>query len=642
MHVPSSVVRALRLFAALLLAFAVVPMSVVTASAHTPRVTHDCAGLSVNLVNYNAHETNTVKVTVNDEVVLPTTEFDTSYVESFAFDDSTQSNSYEVKVVAGDDPDGDEGWTKTFTGTSEPCAPVCEDDPQISHTFDGTRSGTVTVGGDQELCDPLYIKAVTWTYDNPPSQWPQTREGFNDYSLTEGTISYEAPASNNECIQHDIYASFDKSDLDAVGTVLNGPDNPFDEKFLHELSQGDGPTYWSADGNDCGDKGATPVDSSVTDECADGGVLVTIPETEGVKYTVNGDVVTGTYLIPVGEDEDYSLTITPVAEDGYVLTDDSDIVVSGTRDCVQPPSEVIPVAPSVSDECADGGVAVTIPTTTGVDYLVDGDVVTGTVLVPVGEDEDWSFTVTPRAQQGFELTDEAPLTLEGTRDCLGDATPVAPSVSDECADGGVAVTIPTTTGVDYMVGGEVVTGTVLVPVAEDADWSLTVTPVAQDGFELTDEAPLTLEGTRDCEEPAQPTATSAAPSVTCTTGGIEVLYPTDTSNVTYDVQGVDGTVVTVAEGSTFSIRVTVTAADGFVLEGPAEYTLSGTRDCETAPVVEPEPEPDDETRVLGTRFPGGTDVLARTGDELALFGGIGSIMLVTGAVALLATRRKEA
>lgn len=757
MRAPSSVVKALRLFAALLLAFAIVPMSVVTASAHTPRVSHDCEELSVTLTNYNPHETNTVMVTIDDEVVLQPTAFVTSYSNTFAFGDSTLPHSYVVEVFAGDDEDGDEGWTKTFSGTSTPC-------------------------------EAPEVEKVTLCHATPPDT---AAEGWNKITVSESAVVTEGHGEHGL----DVIPPFEHD-----GTSYEG-------KNWDEVPGSGGMTGQEFLDVDCPlpEQGETPVEpEEPTVECATGGVNVVLPHTEHLTYTVEGH--NGTF-VPVAEGAGYEIVVTVTAEDDYEIDGPGSYTLTGVRDCEQPPppcvdgllplddftfvigndtyttddnrsgaekvtsawhggdlsspllstvvfydpdhdgdeddapagcsrgfqleafatdgpswstsgtqvwdngdgdtidddtstieltvteppcyyqtdlssqdkqfgsddyfdghdaGHPVPHYPNVGtphhliaasnggDECeqgdipirpeeptvvcAEGGVRVVLPDTDHLTYDVVGH--QGT-FVPVAEGADYTIVVTVTADDDYEIDGPDSYTLEGTRDCLDDATPVAPSVSDECAEGGVEIAIPTTAGVDYMVGDEVVTGTVLVAVAEDEVWSFTVTPAAQEGFELTSEEPLTIDGTRDCEVPAEePKATSTAPSVVCATGGLDVVFPTDTPNVTYDVQGVDGTFVTVAEGASFSIRVTVAADEGYTLEGPAEYTLTGTRDCETAPTVTP---PDDETRVLGTRFAaGGTRVLARTGDELALFGGIGSILLLAGAVVMVATRRKEA
>ena len=146
-------------------------------------------------------------------------------------------------------------WEGSVTCGTPP-KPDCVQSPTWSYTFDGVGSGTVTVkakGAEQgdKLCDALAVRATTFKYDLPASgnpSWPQTLVGYNDLLVdTIGTFSYAAPALN-ECRQHDIYAEFvKKGGFDAlkVPEKLNGPNNPYEPKFLHQTlsNKGPNPTY---------------------------------------------------------------------------------------------------------------------------------------------------------------------------------------------------------------------------------------------------------------------------------------------------------------------------------------------------------------------------------------------------------------
>src|SRR5207342_1201311 len=88
----------------------------VSASAHTPSVQADCDHLSVQLTSYNAGGANSVKVTINGDVVDENPNFGSSYNETFDAPDQYKSYDYVVEVKAHDDPDGTKGWTKTYTG----------------------------------------------------------------------------------------------------------------------------------------------------------------------------------------------------------------------------------------------------------------------------------------------------------------------------------------------------------------------------------------------------------------------------------------------------------------------------------------------------------------------------------------------
>lgn len=135
--------------------------------------------------------------------------------------------------------------------------PTCVVNPTWSYTFDGVRSGTVTASSETAkpgdlLCDPLAVRASTFTYDLPAEgspSWPQTLKAYNDVTVDRiGSVSYEAPAEDS-CRQHDIAAEFaSKGGFDAlkVPDKLLGPNNPYEPPFLHDTLKGMGPNpTWS-------------------------------------------------------------------------------------------------------------------------------------------------------------------------------------------------------------------------------------------------------------------------------------------------------------------------------------------------------------------------------------------------------------
>lgn len=113
--------KILAAFAALTLGLSGVLALAAPASAHTPNVTSSCSNLNVTLTSYGSNDTNTVKVTIDDNVKTDQ-EFDTSFSKDYALD-SKVSHTYEVVVKSSEDPTGSKGWTKTFTGTTTPCQP---------------------------------------------------------------------------------------------------------------------------------------------------------------------------------------------------------------------------------------------------------------------------------------------------------------------------------------------------------------------------------------------------------------------------------------------------------------------------------------------------------------------------------------
>ena len=112
------------------------------ASAHTPNVTFTCEQsgpvLDINLTAYNSGVTNTVAATIDGGTVLATTTFGSSYSHSFPGGSPFVGHSAQVVVIAGDDPDGTHGWTKTFN----PSVPACQ--TETTTTSSETTSSETT------------------------------------------------------------------------------------------------------------------------------------------------------------------------------------------------------------------------------------------------------------------------------------------------------------------------------------------------------------------------------------------------------------------------------------------------------------------------------------------------------------------
>ena len=327
--------------------------------------------------------------------------------------------------------------------------------------------------------------------------------------------------------------------------------------------------------------------AELDDECAVAdtveGVTITLTNTgdDDATFQVDGgdDVIVGpgeskTVFVPVDENAAYSIEVT---SGGQTIA-----TIEGTRDCRHGVSGA-----SVENECAvDGdteGVAIKL-TNTGDDdatFQVDGgdDVVVGpgestTVFVPVDENSAYSIEVTSNGQ--------TLATFEGTRDCRSGVAGV--SIADVCATvettEGIELTL-TNTGdddIDFQVdGGSAITvaggasQNVFVPVAENSDYSITVTSGG--------ETVATLEGTRDCRFPD----VSVDLGDECAEGGVEIIV----SNTGDDdaVVQVDGEDVEVPAGTDVSVVVPVDENASYSITvtfgGETIGTFEGTRNCET-------------------------------------------------------------
>ncbi len=263
---------------------------------------------------------------------------------------------------------------------------------------------------------------------------------------------------------------------------------------------------------------------------------VTIPTTTGVDYKVDGEIVTGEITL----DDLESITVTAVAQTGYVIADGAETSWNFTFALPR-------VTPTEPTQVGD---TVTVPTTVGVDYQVNGVTVTGDQVLA----DQQSITVTAVAQTGYVIKDDATVSWDFTF-ALPRVTPDVPTQVDD------KVTIPTTTGVDYKVDGQTVTGEITLADQQN----ITVTAVAQAGYVITDGATATWSFSFEL-----PRVTAAAP----TQSGDTVTIPA-TEGVDYQIDGktVTGDQV-LTDGQ--SVTVTAVAQTGYVIADGAqtEWTFS--------------------------------------------------------------------
>ncbi len=283
--------------------------------------------------------------------------------------------------------------TKKFTGTL--AGKLSSDDPacadparciptsSVSYSYDkSTNSGVITVPSPARstgrLCSPFWVTAASWKYLGT-STWIQKLDTVQKLGKisTPGSYEYSAPVT---CGQGDIYASFsaDHETLDPT-TYLYGPDNPFDEHFLHEMGfSGPKPTYMTTK---TGCNEATAVPTTTPPSCEANGQY-TLPAVEHVHWWIDGvEVQPGSHTVVAGG----STAVTAVADESWVLT-------GGTQDssthtwslswtlefpepeCESPTTLVAPIATPTPLSCdAEQGGGYTLQALTGVSWLVDGE-----------------------------------------------------------------------------------------------------------------------------------------------------------------------------------------------------------------------------------------------------------------------------
>lgn len=239
------------------------------------------------------------------------------------------------------------------------------------------------------------------------------------------------------------------------------------------------------------------------------------------SLVVPADTATVTYAsVPSGTGPG-TYTVTATAAKGYVLDGTSTwtltVLPKLTGD--QCRTVATPVNPTVapSTTCGVEG-TYTIPTTPGIAYLLDGKAVTaGSHTGPA------SGTVTATALDGYRLADTTwsfALSLPAAVACptVVVVTPVNPTVvqSTVCEVEG-SYTIPTTTGITYLLDGTAVTAGMHMGPAKG-----TVTAQAKSGYTLSTTTwsfALNLAAAGACavEAPTTTTPTTTTPTTTTTT-----------------------------------------------------------------------------------------------------------------------------
>lgn len=240
------------------------------------------------------------------------------------------------------------------------------------------------------------------------------------------------------------------------------------------------------------------------DPCGTQNDLFTIPETEGVVYWVNNQIVTAGTHSTNGKG---SVTVTATAAEGYSLTGKTSWTLRfSTRPCIP----VTPHAPDFYDFCgATKSDRVVIPFVRGVIYKIDGEVVrAGTYPVTSS-----SVTVTAEAADGFVIREgaDSTWTYEFTNSNCISITKTSEPVTDTNGDGSIGV-------------GDTVT------------WNITVTnnsPNKYENFRVQlDDATATLENDGLIEHLGAGKSVSLTATSTLTAEDVSVCKATNTVGFT--------------------------------------------------------------------------------------------------------------
>jgi hypothetical protein len=207
------------------------------------------------------------------------------------------------------------------------------------------------------------------------------------------------------------YRTTDHLDLAVVSATAN-IDSDWDGQF--NLSHGP-----CLNGSGTGDTSVSAGTPTVAPSCEDHDAVVTIPSTEHVVYTLNGDVVTsGQHAVLADANGHYTVVVVASAAAGFILSGTSSWDLSGTLSCGTGGTSVSAGTPTVAPSCEDHAAVVTIPSTEHVVYTLNGDVVTsGQHTVLADANGHYTVAVVASAAAGFTLSGTSSWDLSGTLSC---------------------------------------------------------------------------------------------------------------------------------------------------------------------------------------------------------------------------------
>lgn len=260
----------------------------------------------------------------------------------------------------------DGSTTKNFTGAlTGPLSPdnaacqtpaVCIPNSSVSYSYTpGTNSGDIVVTDIKNstgvLCHPFWVTATSWLYTQN-AVWPQVRDVVQKLPKisTAGTYHYVATVT---CGQGDIYAST-VAQPDPT-SVLNGPNNPFSEHFLHDMGfTGPTPTYVQ---QPTGCNVITPVQPSAKaiTACGEYGSVSVPADTAAVTYAETGSGNQGDYLVTATVHAPYTLKAGATTSWTFHLGDYSPCAVPCTTTTAGPLSTNLDNAGWTFGESRSGG-----------------------------------------------------------------------------------------------------------------------------------------------------------------------------------------------------------------------------------------------------------------------------------------------
>jgi hypothetical protein len=128
--------------------------------------------LSVDMTDFSTGVVNSIMVTIDGTVVLPTTTFTTNYSNTFPGGNPTAAHVAVVTVLAGDDPTGSLGFSKTFNLSVDACQDASPTPPTTAPS--SSPSGGVLAATSR----PHPTVPATSTTDQGTGSSPTSSIGF--------------------------------------------------------------------------------------------------------------------------------------------------------------------------------------------------------------------------------------------------------------------------------------------------------------------------------------------------------------------------------------------------------------------------------------------------------------------------------
>ena len=332
-------------------------------------------------------------------------------------------------------------WTATFTKTSSPtpASPTPTAAPTTPSAKTVTPAAPTFNDRGGEANDTITVPGTTGV-----------QYKVNGKAVTAGTVKVS---------DHATYRTADNGQRSVKVTVSA------EAKSGYRLS---GTTQWVKDPFWGNAATATPVEPTWNDRAGEGNDTYTIPSVKGVRYTVDGKVVSGTVTVPASAYKEVNgvrkATVSVKAEkSGGVWQVASKTYARTFAGNQAQPSALTPAVPAFKDNAGESNDTYTIPKQANVDYYVNGSrKAPGTYTLAAGDYRSAGNLKARTASVAIEARPAASnVKLAGTTTWTGmyaglkETASKTPAVEAKYVNGAATavITIPNVEGVQYAIDG---------------------------------------------------------------------------------------------------------------------------------------------------------------------------------------------